>query len=60
MQEELDGLQEAAEKQSEMTGMQVGEEKTNMTEKEKMLNQMLYDANYDGALKAERIHAKEL
>ena len=31
-----------------------------MTEKEKMLNQMLYDANYDGALKAERIHAKEL
>lgn len=60
LQEELDGLQEAAEKQSEMTGMQVGEEKTNMTEKEKMLNQMLYDANYDGALKAERIHAKEL
>ncbi len=31
-----------------------------MTEKEKMQRQMLYDANYDQELKAERLHAKEL
>lgn len=31
-----------------------------MTEKEKMLNQMMYDANYDKALIKERTQAKEL
>lgn len=31
-----------------------------MTEKEKMLNGMLYDANYDEALIAERLECKEL
>ncbi len=31
-----------------------------MTEKEKMLNQLLYDANYDQALLQERQHAKDL
>lgn len=31
-----------------------------MTEKEKMLRQMLYDANYDEALNAERLRAKDL
>ncbi len=31
-----------------------------MTEKEKMLNQMMYDANYDKALIEERTQAKEL
>ena len=31
-----------------------------MTEKEKMLNHMLYDANYDQDLKAERAKAKDL
>ncbi|WP_432630634.1 sugar O-acetyltransferase [Brotaphodocola sp.] len=31
-----------------------------MTEKEKMQRQMLYDANYNQELKAERLHAKEL
>ena len=31
-----------------------------MTEKEKMLNHQLYDANYDKDLLKERIHAKEL
>ena len=31
-----------------------------MTEKEKMLKQMLYDANYDDTLGAERIKAKDL
>ena len=31
-----------------------------MTEKEKMLKQMIYDANYDKELLAERVQAKEL
>ena len=31
-----------------------------MTEKEKMLAGMLYDANYDSALIAERLECKEL
>lgn len=31
-----------------------------MTEKEKMLNQMLYDANYDETLLKERLQAKDL
>ena len=31
-----------------------------MTEKEKMLNQMIYDANYDKELLEERVRAKEL
>lgn len=31
-----------------------------MTEKEKMLKQMIYDANYDEELMAERTKAKEL
>ena len=31
-----------------------------MTEKEKMLNQMIYDANYDKELLKERVQAKEL
>ena len=31
-----------------------------MTEKEKMQRQMLYDANYDKELLAERVRAKEL
>ncbi len=33
---------------------------SDMTEKEKMQRQMLYDANYNQELKAERLHAKEL
>jgi len=31
-----------------------------MTEKEKMLSQMLYDANYDNDLEEERIKCKSL
>lgn len=31
-----------------------------MTEKEKMLRQMMYDANYDEELLAERMRAKDL
>lgn len=31
-----------------------------MTEKEKMLKQMMYDANYDKDLLEERIRAKEM
>ena len=31
-----------------------------MTEKEKMLRQMVYDANYDEELLAERMRAKDL
>ena len=37
-----------------------GKEGTPMTEKEKMLAQKMYDANYDEALLAERVKAKEL
>ncbi len=33
---------------------------SDLTEKEKMQRQMLYDANYNQELKAERLHAKEL
>lgn len=36
------------------------EDKYIMTEKEKMLKQMIYDANYDKELLAERVQAKEL
>lgn len=38
----------------------MNDRKHDLTEKEKMQRQMLYDANYDQELKAERLHAKEL
>lgn len=38
----------------------MSDRKHDLTEKEKMQRQMLYDANYDQELKAERLHAKEL
>lgn len=37
-----------------------GKEKKQMTEKQKMLQQMLYDANYDPTLLQERMQAKDL